>query len=78
MLVDVLTGYPLMICDMTLMTALRTAAISTIVAKHCAKKDSKTIAFIGTGAQSEFQLSALSTIFNFETVKYFDIDKNAI
>ncbi len=52
------TGEPLMFCEMTLLTAFRTAATSALAAKYLAKKDSKVLCLIGTGAQSEFQYLA--------------------
>ncbi|EKD78039.1 MAG: hypothetical protein ACD_42C00069G0002 [uncultured bacterium] len=78
MLADVETGYPLMISEMTLLTAFRTAATSTLAAKYLAKKNVKTVGIIGTGAQSEFQIMAQKSFFNVDTVKYFDIDPAAM
>lgn len=78
LLAEIKTGYPLMISEMTLLTAFRTAATSAVAAKYLAKKNSKTIGIVGNGAQSEFQVMAQSTLFDIETVKYFDIDKNAM
>lgn len=78
MLADVKTGYPLMISEMTLLTALRTAATSAVAAKHLARKNVKHIGIIGTGAQSEFQVMAQHALFTVETVKYFDVDPNAM
>ena len=72
------SGYPLMISEMTLLTAFRTAATSTLAAKYLAKKAVKHIGIIGTGAQSEFQVLAQSALFDIETVKYFDIDSEAM
>ncbi|AGH80505.1 ornithine cyclodeaminase [Psychromonas sp. CNPT3] len=72
------TGEPLMFSEMTLLTALRTAATSAMVAKHIAKKDSKVFTLIGTGAQSEFQYLAHSFIFDIEEVRFFDIDAQAM
>jgi ornithine cyclodeaminase len=78
MLADIDTGYPLMLCDMTLLTAIRTAVTSALAAKYLAKPDSKIVGFIGTGAQAEFQLLALATQFNIETIKYYDVDPKAM
>jgi len=72
------TGEPLMFTEMTLLTALRTAATSALAAKYLAKKDSKIIAFIGNGAQSEFQYLAFSQIFDIEEIRYFDVDIKAM
>lgn len=78
MLADIETGYPQMVCDMTLLTAIRTAVTSAITAKYLANPKTKSVGFIGNGAQVEFQLLALSKCFNIETVKYFDIDPKAM
>lgn len=78
LLADVKSGYPLMISEMTLLTAFRTAATSALAAKYLARKNVKHIGIIGTGAQSEFQVLAQSALFDIETVKYFDIDPRAM
>lgn len=72
------TGEPLMFTEMTLLTALRTAANSVLAAKYLAKKDSKVLTLIGTGAQSEFQYLAFSYYFNLEEIRYFDTDPKAM
>ncbi len=38
MLADVETGYPVLLTEMTILTALRTAATSAVAAKHLAAK----------------------------------------
>ena len=50
------TGYPLMFSEMTVLTALRTAANAALATNLMARKDSHILALIGTGAQSEFQV----------------------
>jgi len=77
LLADVGTGYPLLLTEMTMLTALRTAATSAMVAKHLAPKNSQTMAMIGNGAQSEFQALAMKTICEIDTVKLYDIDSKA-
>jgi ornithine cyclodeaminase len=57
LLADVATGYPLMLSEMTILTALRTAATSAMAAKWLAPK-ATTMALIGNGAQAEFQALA--------------------
>ena len=71
-------GHPLLLSEMTLLTALRTAATSALAAKHLAKKSSKVLAIIGTGAQAEFQTIAMDNIFGLEQVRFFDIDSTAM
>ncbi|NQY24196.1 MAG: ornithine cyclodeaminase [Campylobacteraceae bacterium] len=72
------TGEPLMFSEMTLLTAFRTAATSAMMAKHMAKKESKVLALIGTGSQSEFQYLAYSFIFDLEEVRFYDTDPKAM
>jgi ornithine cyclodeaminase len=77
LLADVYTGYPVLLSEMTLLTALRTAATSAMVAKHLAPKGAKTMAMIGNGAQSEFQCLAFQAVCGIETVRLYDIDARA-
>ncbi len=72
------TGEPLMFTEMTLLTALRTAANSVAAAKYLAKKDSRVLSLIGTGAQSEFQFLAFSYFFDLQEVRFYDIDPKAM
>jgi len=78
MLADVATGYPLMLCEMTWLTALRTAATAALGAQHLARKESHVLAIIGTGAQSEFQVSALAGVCDIHAVRYYDPDAKAM
>lgn len=76
-LADVATGYPVLLSEMTLLTALRTAATSAMAAKHLAPKDATTMAMIGNGAQSEFQALAFRALCGIEHVRLYDIDSAA-
>ncbi len=78
LLSEVATGYPLMISEMTLLTAMRTAATGVLAAKYLARKESKTLAIIGTGAQSEFQVTAFAAFFPLVEVRFYDIDPQAM
>lgn len=74
LLADVYTGYPVLLTEMTILTALRTAAMSAVAAKHLAPKDARVMAMIGNGAQCEFQALAFKSICGIETVRLYDID----
>lgn len=76
-LADVDTGMPTLISELTLTTALRTAATSVMAAKLLARKDSKSMALIGNGAQSEFQALAFHHLLGIEEVRVFDVDAAA-
>ena len=78
LLADVATGYPVLISEMTFLTALRTAATSALAAQYLAKPNAKTLALIGTGAQSEFQVLAYLNTLGIQTVRYFDLDPHAM
>lgn len=71
------TGYPVLMTEMTFLTALRTAAMSAVATKWLAPKGAKTLAMIGNGAQSEFQALALKTLCGVHTVRLFDTDTGA-
>ena len=77
MLARVDNGYPTLLSEMTVLTALRTAATSAVAAKYLAPKGSKTMAMIGNGAQCEFQAMAFQHIIGIETVRLYDIDPAA-
>lgn len=72
------TGYPLMFSEMTILTALRTAATSALATDLMSRKDAHTVALIGTGAQSEFQVQGLQLVRDIKEVRYFDIDPHAM
>lgn len=77
LLADVATGYPLMLSEMTILTALRTAATSAMAAKWLAPKGATTMAMIGNGAQAEFQALAFKAICGITEVRLYDIDPAA-
>ncbi len=76
-LADVATGYPVMLSEMTILTALRTAATSAMAAKWLAPRDARTMAMIGNGAQAEFQALAMKAVCGIEEVRLYDIDPAA-
>lgn len=76
-LADVATGYPLLLAELTLTTALRTAATSALAARHMARTGSRTMALIGNGAQSEFQVIAFHDLLGIREVRLYDTDAGA-
>lgn len=78
LLADVYTGYPVLLTEMTILTALRTAATSALATRALAPKRAQTMAMIGAGAQSEFQALALKAICGIQSVRLFDIDPDAV
>ncbi len=77
LLADVATGYPVLLSEMTILTALRTAATSAMASKWLAPKGATTMALIGNGAQSEFQALAFKAICGLTEVRLYDIDPAA-
>ena len=76
-LADVATGLPGFISELTLTTAIRTAATSVMAAKRLARPDATTMALIGNGAQSEFQAIAFHHGLGITEVRVFDVDPAA-
>ena len=76
-LADVDTGYPVLLSEMTILTALRTAATSAMAARHLAPRGARVMAMIGNGAQAEFQSLAMKRIVGIDTVRLYDIDPAA-
>ena len=76
-LADVGTGYPVLLTEMTILTALRTAATSAVAAKHLAPNGARAMAIIGNGAQAEFQALAFKAIVGIDTLRLYDVDRAA-
>lgn len=76
-LADVHTGTPQLLSELTLTTALRTAATSVLAARVLARPDSAVMALIGNGAQSEFQALAFHHLMGIHTLRLFDVDPSA-
>jgi len=76
-LADVDTGYPLLLSELTVTTALRTAAMSALAARWLARPESRVMALIGNGAQSEFQAIAFHRMLGIRELRLFDVDPAA-
>ncbi|EAQ06335.1 ornithine cyclodeaminase [Yoonia vestfoldensis] len=74
---DVYSGYPRLLTEMTLLTALRTAAMTAVATKHLAAPGASTMAMIGNGAQSEFQCLAVKAVCGISHVRLYDLDPAA-
>ncbi len=77
-LADVATGYPVLMSEMSILTALRTAATSGMAARHLARRDSRVLALIGAGTQAEFQVLGMRAAMGIETVRVWDTDPAAL
>ncbi|MGI5064741.1 ornithine cyclodeaminase [Treponema putidum] len=76
-LAEVSTGFPLLLSELTLTTAIRTAATSVMAAKYLAKPNPKKMALIGNGCQSEFQALGFHHILGIEEIYCYDVDPAA-
>ena len=76
-LAEVATGAPLLLSELTLATALRTAATSVMAARALARPESRTMALIGNGAQSEFQALAFHHGLGITRLRLYDTDASA-
>jgi ornithine cyclodeaminase len=76
-LANVQNGYPVLLSEMTMLTALRTAAMSAVAGRHLAPAGAPTMAIIGNGAQCEFQALAFKAVCGITAVRLFDIDPAA-
>lgn len=76
-LADVHNGYPVFVAEMTVLTALRTAATSAMAARALARTDSAVMAMIGAGSQSEFQAIAFREVLGIQDLRVYDTDPRA-
>jgi ornithine cyclodeaminase len=76
-LADVASGFPLLISELTLTTAMRTAATSAVAARALARPNSRVMALIGNGAQGEFQALAFHHLLGIDEIRLFDVDARA-
>ncbi|WP_062209271.1 ornithine cyclodeaminase [Demequina oxidasica] len=75
---EVDTGYPVLLSEMTLLTALRTAATSVVAARALARPDSSVMAIIGAGSQSEFQALGFKAVMGITQLRIWDTDPAAM
>lgn len=74
---DVATGQPVLLSELTLTTALRTAATSVLAASVLARRNARRMALIGNGAQSEFQAIAFHSLLGIDEIRLYDVDPQA-
>lgn len=65
------TGLPVAILDGNWITAVRTAGLSAVAAKHMARSDSSTVAFIGCGVQAKSHLRVFAEMFPLAEIRVF-------
>lgn len=72
------TGYPLAVMDATDITAYRTGAASAVASKYLACKNPRTLGLVGAGRQAYTQLLAHAALFNFDTIRVYDISQASL
>ncbi len=77
-LATVHNGYPVLVSEMTLLTAFRTAATSAMAAKYLARPDSVVMAMIGAGSQAEFQALGIRQTTGVNRLRVYDTDARAM
>jgi len=78
LLADVGNGYPTLLAEMTILTALRTAATSAMAARALARPDSAVMAMIGCGSQAEFQALGFRAVLGINELRIWDTDERAM
>src|SRR5438132_3840348 len=68
-LMDPQTGAPLAMMDGTLITEMRTAAVSAVATKLLAALDAKTLAILGSGVQARSHVEALRLVRRFDEIR---------
>src|SRR6266446_3183398 len=75
-LVDPETGAPLAVIDGTLITEMRTAAVSAAATKLLAPRDAKVLAILGSGVQAHSHFEALQLVRHFEEIRVWSPNKS--
>ncbi len=76
---DMETGVPTAIMDCRWITAVRTAAVSAITAKYCAREGAESLGVVGCGVQGRMTLLAFKEVLpDLGSVRVFDINPDAM
>jgi ornithine cyclodeaminase/alanine dehydrogenase len=76
---DMETGMPLAVMDCRWITAVRTAAVSSITARYCAREGASSLGVVGCGVQGRMSLVAFKEVMpGLEEVSVFDINADAM
>jgi ornithine cyclodeaminase/alanine dehydrogenase len=70
-MLDSETGLPAAILDGNWVTAVRTAGLSAVAARHMANDASESVGFVGCGVQARSHLRAFAQMFPLERIKLF-------
>jgi ornithine cyclodeaminase/alanine dehydrogenase-like protein (mu-crystallin family) len=76
LLIDPETGAPLAVMDGTLITEMRTAAVSAAATKLLAPRDAKILAILGSGVQARSHVEALRLVRQFKEIRVWSPTKS--
>ena len=76
MLFDAKNGQPLMLFDALEITAIRTAAASAVATKLLSRKNSSTLAIIGSGEQAKRHIEAMLLVRNIKHINLWSRNEN--
>lgn len=71
MVLDGQTGLLRAVLDANWVTAVRTAALSTVAARRLADPNAETVAFVGAGVQARSHLEAFSELFPLKSIRVY-------
>ncbi len=77
-LADGANGRPLAVMDSIEVTINRTAAATTLAARHLARADSRVATICGAGVQGRIQLTAIAAAAKLERVHVWDVNQDAV
>src|SRR3954451_8729932 len=72
------TGFPLAICDGSYHTLMRTGASAAVSAKWLARKDSKTLAILGSGLVGRGTLATCDSVFAWDDVRLWSRTQESV
>ncbi|MGH2683565.1 MAG: ornithine cyclodeaminase family protein [Actinomycetota bacterium] len=62
-------GRPLLLCDATEVTAVRTAAVSGVATDHLAREDARDVAILGSGTQARSHVEAMLAVRDVRSIR---------
>lgn len=77
-LLDVATGVPLTVMDGTILTKMRTAAVSAVSTDVFASPDSAILAILGSGEQARSHAQYLSFVRNFREIRVWSRNETRV
>lgn len=73
------TGMPIAVMDCRWITAVRTAAVTAVTAKYCAKQEAKVLTIIGAGVQGKMNAKMLQKVVpNLELIQVYDVKEQVM